>query len=360
MKKLEINSNVLKGMLSEIAPAIKKKPVLTVLENCLMEYKNDELTLVGTSLDITKIVKTKDCQCNKDFKALIFYQDLNLLINKIDSQELIITFEEKKINIITFRGDYNVPSDLSLFDTFPELPDVKSENIITIKGEVLNSLIKNISSFCGNDELRPVMTGILLNVENDNLYAVATNANILKKIHIPIPIVSDFSVICSNLKGMFKSFSKDSEITISYNDKFVKFETDKSITYLRTVEGQYPNYNSVIPDVSNALLELKFNNSEAINSIERLHAIIDVMILKVEVNIKELKINIIAENIDISKNAKETLDIEIIKDNTQEGQEILFGLSPSFSVELTFFEPNKAMLFNENNDISLIMPMLIT
>ena len=144
---------------------------------------------------------------------------------------------------------------------------------VTVNADLFINAIKQVSIAASHDISRPIFTGILLEFSDNNiLKLVATDTYRLayREIILPGTLVNNFSCIIPSraLGEIGKIFwSDDNQIEISFADNQVLFKVDSTILVSRLIEGQFPNYNQVIPkDYSSRIRVL---TKDLLNSAER-------------------------------------------------------------------------------------------
>ena len=121
---------------------------------------------------------------------------------------------------------------------------------IFIVEKIHNAINKTIFA-AGNDDLRPVMSGVFFQFSPENLTFVATDAHKLVKYQrqdVSASEVAEFIMPkkpLTLLKGILAG--SESEVTIEYNDSNAKFFFDNTELVCRLIDGKYPNYEAVIP-----------------------------------------------------------------------------------------------------------------
>src|SRR5690606_27955269 len=121
----------------------------------------------------------------------------------------------------------------------------------TVQGDVLATAISKTIFASGNDDLRPVMSGVFFQFSTEGLTFVATDAHKLVKYSredIPASQTAEFIMPkkpLNLLKGILSG--SHSEVLIEYNESNAKFTFDDTTLICRLIDGKYPNYEAVIP-----------------------------------------------------------------------------------------------------------------
>ncbi|CAN0382119.1 unnamed protein product, partial [Ectocarpus sp. 4 AP-2014] len=128
---------------------------------------------------------------------------------------------------------------------FPNAVSLDNPSSTIIIGDVLATAIGKTIFAAGNDDLRPVMSGVFFQFSTENLTFVATDAHKLVKYtreDLAASEVAEFIMPkkpLNLLKGILAG--SDSEVTIEYNDSNAKFTFENSELVCRLIDGKYPN-----------------------------------------------------------------------------------------------------------------------
>lgn len=250
--KISCSKQQLTHAVQSVQKAIATKSQLSILTGIYISASEGKLELQATDYELG-ISCTIDAEVIRPGKIVLsgkYFQDL---VRKLpgNTVELETSTEDRTIRITSNKSQYNL---LHLPpEEFPVLRHVKNDFPLIIKDSILKEIINKTVFACSNDEARPIFTGALLIIENGSICMVATNThrmaykkdviengnNNLKMI-IPAKILTELARLIS-----LKEESRDIKI---YNLKSqVAFVFDDLYIISRTIEGQFPDYNRVIP-----------------------------------------------------------------------------------------------------------------
>ncbi len=205
-------------------------------------------------------------------------------------------------------------------DDFPVLPSVDSQSIITMKQEMFKNMIKQVSFAVSSDDNRPIFTGILMEIKEDEIRLVATDTHRLayrrEKIE-GMEVNKEMSVIIpgKTLNELNRILTGESEeFKTSFGSNQVVFEMPGIKLISRLIEGNFPNYKQVIPQGCETRIKVK--TKELLESAERasLLAKEGANVIKVTVNGNIMLIN--SNSPEIGK-IEEQLVIDKEGDDTQ-------------------------------------------
>lgn len=256
--KFTISSEQLKQHLQIVAKVINPKSVSTipVLANILFELEGGVLTVTASDLNSRLTSKLEVQNEGKDGSFMIHNQFLISAISEIPDQPITLEIDDESYQTILHyvNGQYNFLATAS--DTYPEafaLENQQSE--LTLPAKQLLSGLEGTMFAASDDERRPIMTGVLLDLLADKLVYVASDGRILiRRTDFNIKTETTTSIclpakLCQLLVRSVLN-KETGDVRISYDGKFVQILLEQYCLTARLLEGRYPNYNSVIPPSS--------------------------------------------------------------------------------------------------------------
>jgi DNA polymerase III subunit beta len=153
-----------------------------------------------------------------------------------------------KIQVRCARSDYQI---LGLpAEEFPAPPDVTPAASFTIPGELLRDMIRHVLFAVSTDETRPILTGVLLKVEGDTLKMVATDTHRLAVRTAKIEGsdgTANAIIPARAMNELLRLASDEDAVSVSLAQGQARFEVGGTTMVTRLLEGQFPNYERVIP-----------------------------------------------------------------------------------------------------------------
>ena len=242
-----------------------------------------------------------------------------------------LTFLVKENNIIEISsttGNYT----LAYLDgaEFPQPVALPEANKVTLLGDVLATAIQKTIFAVGNDDLRPTMSGVLFQFNEQGLIFVGTDAHKLVKYEradIKATEATDFIMPkkpLNILKGILAG--SETQVTVEYNESNAKFSFDDMEFICRLIDGKYPNYDAVIPKENPNKLTL--NRSQFYNSVNRLSLFSNKTTHQVRLKVAGSSLIISAEDVDYSNKGEERLTCNY------QGDDMEIGFNSKFLKEM--------------------------
>lgn len=304
--EFKINSKQLQKILSKVIPAVPSKTPVSLLQNFLFDIKDGLLFVYATDMEISiKAYTNIDSKFDKKFlvPAKLFYETVLTLPDTMIS----MTFEPNNhLRLTTENGVYS----LGYFETedYPKIPEIMPDKIITFDSDTLKRAFEKTAFAVGEEDMRPAMTGILLDFCDEGLFFVSTDGHRLVK-YLNKNINSDLTEQYIIPKKAFQILSKyllDEKVEVNLTKSLASFKISDSELVTRLISEKYPNYKSVIPLENEKLLIV--NRSELISSLRRMLVFASDDNKQVKLNIDSNTLKISIENIDSSSSATEQLD----------------------------------------------------
>ncbi|TVR72605.1 MAG: DNA polymerase III subunit beta [Marinilabiliales bacterium] len=373
--KFVVSSTDLLNHLQAVSRVISTKNTLPILDNFLFNLKDNELVITASDLEST--LTTRMDLDNTSGGGLVALPARILTDTLREFPEQPLTFEISEENysvaITTENGKFNVVGQSG--EDFPQYPVLKDDIKVTVKmgaDVMLNGISKTIFA-TADDELRPVMNGIFLDFTPDNMIFVASDAHKLvryKRFDVKTEEQSSF-ILPKKPASLLRNIlaREKGEVIVEFDDKNALFTLTDYKLVCRLVEGNYPNYSSVIPaDNPNKLV---IDRLDIINSLKRVSVFSSQASNLVKLELDENQITTSAQDIDFSISAYERLQCQY------EGDKMEIGFKSTFLIEILnnlasrevimeLSDPSRAGLLlpaekesDEEDLLMLLMPMMI-
>jgi DNA polymerase-3 subunit beta len=373
--KFVVSSTELLGHLQAISRVISSKNTLPILDSFLFNLSGNELEITASDLESTLITRIK--LENTDGNGMIAIPARILLdsLKEFSAQPLTfdINNQTMAVEIISENGKFSVVGQNGT--DFPTLPSIKEESrtVFNIDAEVMLAGINKTLFATADDELRPVMGGIFVEVSTDKVTFVASDAHKLVRYERSDAHGDDISsfILPKKPASLLKNIlpKESGSFPVEFDDKNAYFNLNDYKVVCRLVEGNYPNYNSVIP--KNNPKKITVDRVELFNTLKRVSVFSNAASNLVKLQFTGNMVTVSAQDIDFSHSAYERVKCQYDGDEMEIGFKSLFlleilGNISSQDVNIELAEPSRAGLFlpTENDNLSedllmLLMPMMI-
>ena len=371
--RFTLSSGTLNARLQSLSKVINSKNSIPILDSFLFEVSNSELKITASDNENVMTSSVALDECDGEGSFAVPNRTILDAVKELPEQPLSfdIDTEALTIKILYQNGMYNFTAQNA--DEYPHTQTVPdSATIITLDS---TSLINNItrSLFAtAQDELRPVMNGIYFDLTTDYLAIVATDGHKLvrnQNFNIKSEAAASFILPKKPATLLKNVLSKDgSDVVIKFDDRCAEVKFTDGQLSCRLIEGNYPNYNSVIPENPN---NMNIDRKSLIGALRRVLPFASESSQLIRFHIEAGKLEVSSEDIDFATSAKEQITCEYSSSQPinigfkgSSLQEILTNIE-SDEVIFQLADPSRAGVIvpaeqpENENILTLIMPMLL-
>ncbi len=372
--KFVVSSSALLSLLQTTGKVISSKNTLPILDYFLFDLKDGKLKVTASDLETTLVGSLK--VESVEAEGLIAAPAKLMLdsLKEFSEQPLTIEADENtwEIHIKWKSGSLALPGISGLsYPALPEFEESKTELTFDVD-TLLGGLNKTIFA-TADDELRPVMNGVYISIEPALTTFVATDAHKLVKFTAEGDNAGTTAAFILPKKpaNMLRSVlpKEDEDIKVEFDSKNVLFTLKNYKVVCRLIEGNYPNYNAVIP--ANNPNKVIVDRVELLNGIRRVAVCSNQATNLIKLDITAGVINLTAQDLDFSVSANESLPC------SYDGSQITIGFKSTFLVEILantetpsvlveLADSTRAGVFKPiyddkqpNSVLMLLMPMMI-
>lgn len=373
--KFVVSSNAMLTRLLAVSKVIGGKPVQPILDNILLVATEGVLYATASDKETTMEAKIELESLEEEGKITIPAKILLDILKEFPEQPLTfdINTATNEVKLISEKGEFSVPGESA--EDYPVQAAAGEGNteLQTKCGLMLEGIIKSIFA-TANDDLRPVMNCILIEMNEDNFTFVASDAHKLvryKRFDAKSESGQHSLILPKKPALMLKNIlpKDDAELKISFNEKMACFVFGDYKMTSTLVEGRFPNYNSVIPQ--NNPKKIIIEKKELYNSLRRVSVMANQASNLVKFDVVSGKLVVSAQDVDYSMSGHETLTCQY------DGDDIAIGFKSPFVLEilsniqaenvvLELSDPTRPGLFlpfesedKEEDLLMLLMPMMV-
>ncbi len=365
-----VSSNTLLRHLQSISGVLSTNSSLPILDNFLFEIIDNQLTVLASDLETT-MMTSLEVQMEEAGKIAIPAKLLLDVLKNLPDQPcsfrvnadfgIEIGYDNGNSKMVGFNAE-----------EYPKLPVLENKSSVKITGEILSRAINKTIFATGNDELRPVMSGVYCQFSEQEITFVATDAHKLVR-YARKDFAADgnasfilpkkpLNLLKSNVRG-------DEELIIEFNTANAIFTFNDITLICRLIDGKYPNYEAVIPKENPNVLTI--DRQQFLSSIKRVSIFSNKTTHQIKLKITGSELLLSAEDLDFSNAASERLTCQYDGDDMEIGfnsrflMDMLSNLDTT-EIRLAMSIPSRAGLLmpnlpeNQEEDIlMLVMPVML-
>ncbi|HRI05583.1 MAG TPA: DNA polymerase III subunit beta [Candidatus Dojkabacteria bacterium] len=370
------NQDTFAKYLNIVSRVVNSKPGLPILNNILFEAKGGKVHLTATDLEIG-INTWIGADVQTEGKVTVPAKQLTEFVNSIPSEKVDVTFDKHMVVVSTVNNNaefHTIPSD-----DYPNVVTIDKEApVLKISQEDLLTSVKRVAFAAASDDVKPVLTGVRIEIEGKNVSFVAADGLRLSKqtikikeesvknvnLLVPVKALQELAFVVSEM-GLDAKDLINLYIMEDRNQVIFRFGDVDIVS--RLIDGQYPEYRQIIPTgykTQAVARKDEFSNALKVTNIIARSVLGNKIIL--DLNPTENEVALSASQSEVGSNRSvlsgvlegESLKIafsaRFLGDmfNNLDGEEILLECTESV-------KPGVFKIKGDDNFIHLIMPMML-
>jgi len=326
--KFIVSSSALLKQLQQISGVISANTVLPILEDFLFEVEKNKLTMVATDLETVMKVNL-EVESRETGKVCIPAKILIDSLKNIPDQPLAFTIDKQySVEITSDNGKYKVMGENP--DNFPKDPTADDTTAFQVPASVLVTAINKSLFAVSNDDLRPAMTGVLMEMNSSAIQFVATDAHRLIRYKR-----SDLSsskteslIIPKKPLNLLKSAlpSSDENVKLTYNSNHLFANFGGLQMSCRLIDARFPDYKVVIP--TDNPYKLTVNRSDFQSALRRVSVFSNKSTNQIVLSIHGSELQLAAQDIDFSFEGNERMKCQYT------GEDMSIAFNARFLIEM--------------------------
>lgn len=247
--KIDISKGILLKGITAVQNAISTRSALPILSNILLETSKDSLIIVGTDLDIG-IVSKVPASITTPGSITVPAKRFMDIVKELPEASVAISVKKNNMAHITCENTQfkimGIPKD-----EFPKLPDIKDKDMVKIGQALFRSMLSATAFAMSRDETRYILNGVYIVIKKNLIRMVATDGRRLALIEREVDLGKDIGknliVPAKTIQELIRNLKDDGDLQISFGENQVMFNLGDTTIISRLIEGEFPNYEQVIP-----------------------------------------------------------------------------------------------------------------
>ncbi len=268
--KITCERGYLANALGVAGRAVSSRNTLPILSNVLLETQDDRLKLTATDLD-TAIRSVIPAVVAENGAVAVPAGILSDVVSKLPDAPVTLEMQDGKVTVRSGKSDYTI---LSLpAEDFPVVPEVSEGTDLTLPQATLKEMLRHTTFAASKEETRSILMGVLFEARGSTLTLVATDTHRLawKQTVLGEEVANPVSAIVparplAELERVLKDTAEES-VHIRFGPSQVQFETNDVTLVSRVLDGQFPNYEKVIPKATER--KITFDRNELLGAVRR-------------------------------------------------------------------------------------------
>lgn len=251
--KLEINKEKISQAINKAEKISTRNSTLPILECVMFDYDGENLNLKSTNLDISFSISLK-VKGDKENKLIVPAATLNSFISNLPKSDSIVTFETEGNNLHITSESTDTTINTQPIDDFPVISEEKSEKEFKINAEDFVKGLNSVWYSTAISSIKPELSSVYIYSDEENLVFAATDSFRLAEYKAKVKNAGEFESVLipyKNVVEIVRIFEDvNEEISLFFKDDQLIIQSDKIKVVSRVVEGNFPDYNQIIPKES--------------------------------------------------------------------------------------------------------------
>jgi DNA polymerase-3 subunit beta len=327
--KFSVHRNILLDALQKTQSVVEKRNTVQILANILVSAKGQELSLSATDLEVG-IKVTVPIEVQTEGKITLSAKNFLDIVRELPEQNLEITRKDNGwVELICGKSRFNIVS-LSA-DEYPQLPQFEEKQYFDARVEALRGMIDRTSFAVATDATRYHLNGVFFeHVENNIIRMTATDGHRLafedQEVFMKLPELKRGIIIPK--KGLMELRKvldeSESSIGMAFERGYIFAKVNNTFLFVRLIEGEYPDYRTVIPKAAENLVEI---DREAFSAaLKRVSLLAHEKSRGVKFSLQGSVLNIFSSNPDMGE-AREEIDVKY------SGEPVEIGFNAKYMLE---------------------------
>ena len=324
--KFTVDKISLQECLFNVSKIVPNRSTMPILNCALFSIASNTLLIKTTNLN-TYISSEININSGEDGSICIPVIKLNEILSALPDCELNFSISSNgKITINNNLGNYTIMAHNA--EEFPSEPILDSVNGIKISSDILKNIIKTTLYAASKDDLKPVLQGVLFNIQNNTTTAVATDGHRLVKTTVATIGEYNYKVIVPYkfLSSLMDNIKKNQNINLQLSDNHIMVQLENINIISRIIKDQYPDFESVIPYENNK--EIYINREELTSAVKRVSIFSNKTTKQISLSFSDGEAIISTEDPENITSAKESIQCDY------DGENIIVGYNALFLIEV--------------------------
>lgn len=267
--KFKINRDHFASGLAQVLNVVGSKATMPILSNVLIEAEKDQISLTTTNLDLGIRCKIK-AEVKDTGAVTLPVKRLAGIVRELPNVDVAFDASPNHQVKLTSGGSTFRIMGIGK-EEFPPLPEFGEEKAFSLEQAELATMLKSVAYAQSTDETRYILNGVYFNFRDGKLSLVATDgrrlALISKEMEVPAESSGAIILPAKTVAELTRLLDKGAKVKINFTDRRASFQiaTDKDSSglidhvylYSKVVEGNYPNYQQVIPKETHQRIKLE-------------------------------------------------------------------------------------------------------
>ncbi len=244
--KLTCDRALLEKALTKAKEATEKKAALPILTNFLLVAEGDRLTVKATDLE-NYLSLSVDANVVEEGAVCVNSQKFTEVVKNGNCSEVLLSLKGNTLVVECGRSRFKLTTVDA--EEFPEFPEEEEISKSSLEGKVILEGIDRTDYAIPKDAENLVLNGMFVKGKGEELHFVGTDGHRLALYKPPLEgFELQMLIPKKSLKVLKKVVNEVEEVSVGATENFAFFEGEDWKLAVRLLEGEYPDYEAVIPE----------------------------------------------------------------------------------------------------------------
>ena len=363
--KFSVNRELLLKPLQQVAGVVERRQTLPVLSNLLLQIRGNQLAITGTDLEV-ELIGRLEVVTSEEGETTVTARKLVDICREIpDKADIEFSLNENRLEIRSGRFRSTL-STLPAID-FPSVDQTSPELTAELDSKSFKKLLDQTAFAMAQQDVRYFLNGMLIEVENNHVRAVATDGHRLamsdleqegiegptQQVIVPRKGVIEIQRLLQEIEGM---------VSVSFGSSHLCAMSPMFTLTTKLVDGKFPDYDRVIPKDGDKVVLV--DKQEFRQALSRTAILSNEKFRGIRVSIASGQLQLSANNPE-QEEAEETVSVDYQGDSLEVGFNISYlqdvlGVIGNDKVRLTLHDANSSAVLEDpelEDAVYVVMPM---
>ena len=300
-----------------------------------LELAGDQLTVTGSDGDLT-ISVTLTVNGASDGVTVMRSKLMADVVRSLRPGAVDVTIEDQDARIVANPSEFSIR--VLATDDFPEAIE-SAGDVVTLDATMFKSAIDQVRKAASTDDARPILTGVLMAAASSGLRLVTTDSYRLAVCDIEgLSVLGEGQKVLvpsRALKELARIVGEEDEITLSLGEQNASFSVGPVTITTRLIEGDFPNYNRLIPDTHENRLII--DREQLLDTLRRVRLMAQ--------ESTPIRMSMSADGVEVAAVTQEVGEARESLEAEYEGEDLMVAFNPDYLIDGIEVSPgSKVML----------------
>lgn len=247
---LEIEATALKVALADVAGVVEARNSVPILSNVLLSVTPTSMTIMGTDMDAW-VSRHVSVETGRGFMVTVDAATIRRVVDKLPAgARCVLTVEDGHIAIAAGRSRFKLPTLPA--EDFPKPVDREWDAEFEMPSLTLVGALDRVAHAISTEETRYYLGGVFMHAVAGDLRVAATDGHRLARVILPVPdgaqTIPDIIIPRKVVKLIDPLLDRhEASIDVRVSKSRIRFEIGDTVIDAKLIDGQYPDYQRVIP-----------------------------------------------------------------------------------------------------------------